>query len=88
MDNEIDRRIYITAILFQLVQNRQQTHDCTLIGSGAWHTGVNLYVTCLIHNGTLLIPWFVSLKDKGLKGKIVIQMCFFKGTVKEKWKEV
>ena len=38
MDNEIDRKIDMTAILFLLVQNRQQTHDWTLIGSGA--TGV------------------------------------------------
>ena len=26
-DNEIDRKIDVTAILFQLVQNRKQTHD-------------------------------------------------------------
>ena len=35
MDNEIDRKIDVTAMLFLLVQNRQQTHDWTLIGSGA-----------------------------------------------------
>ena len=35
MDDEIDRKIYVTAILFLLVQNRQQTHDWTLIRSGA-----------------------------------------------------
>ena len=35
MDNEIDRKIDVTAILFLLVQNRQQTHGWTLIGSGA-----------------------------------------------------
>ena len=35
MDNEIDRNIDVTAILFLLVQNRQQTHDWTLIWSGA-----------------------------------------------------
>ena len=27
LDNEIDRKIDVTAILFLLVQNRQQTHD-------------------------------------------------------------
>ena len=35
MDNEIDRKIDVTAILFLLVQNRQQTHGWTLIGSDA-----------------------------------------------------
>ena len=35
MDNEIDRKIDVTAILFLLVQNRHQTHGWTLIGSGA-----------------------------------------------------
>ena len=35
MDNKIDRKKDVTAILFLLVQNRQQTHDWTLIGSGA-----------------------------------------------------
>ena len=40
MDNEIDRKIDITAILFLLVQNRQQTHDWTLIGSGAIGLGI------------------------------------------------
>ena len=31
LDNEIDRKIDVTAILFLLVQNRQQTHDWTLM---------------------------------------------------------
>ena len=35
MDNEIDRKIDVTALIFLLVQNRQQTHDWTLIRSGA-----------------------------------------------------
>ena len=35
MDNELVRKIDVTAILFLLVQNRQQTHGWTLIGSGA-----------------------------------------------------
>ena len=35
MDNEIDRKIDVTAIQFLLDQNRQQTHDWTPIGSGA-----------------------------------------------------
>ena len=33
--NEIDGTIDVTATLFLLVQNRKQTHDWTLIGSGA-----------------------------------------------------
>ena len=40
MDNEIDRKIDVTAILFLLVQNRQQTHDWTLIGPGANGLGI------------------------------------------------
>ena len=40
MDNEIDRKIHVTAIRFLLVQNRQQTHDLTLIGSDANGLGV------------------------------------------------
>ena len=35
MDNKIDRKIDVTAIQILLVQNRQQTYDLTLIGSGA-----------------------------------------------------
>ena len=34
LDNEIDRKIDVTAMQFLLVQNRHQTHDWTLIGSG------------------------------------------------------
>ena len=40
MNNEIDRKINVTAILFLFVQNRQQTHDWTLIGSGANGLGI------------------------------------------------
>ena len=40
MDNEIDRKIDVTAKLFLLVQNRQQTHDWTLIGSDANELGI------------------------------------------------
>ena len=35
LDKELDRKIYVTAMQFLLVQNRHQTHDWTLIGSGA-----------------------------------------------------
>ena len=40
MDNELDRKIDVTAMQFLLVQNRQQTHDLTLIGSGANGLGI------------------------------------------------
>ena len=40
MDNEIDRKTDVTAILFLLVQNKQQRHDWTLIGSGANGLGI------------------------------------------------
>ena len=40
LDNEIDRKIDVTAIQFLLVQNRQQTHDWTLSVSGANELGV------------------------------------------------
>ena len=36
----MDRKIDVTAILFLLVQSRQQTHDWTLIGSGANGLGI------------------------------------------------
>ena len=40
MDNEIDRKIDVTAMQFLLVQSRHQTHDWTLIGSGANGLGI------------------------------------------------
>ena len=40
MDNEIDRKIDVTAMQFLLVQNRHQTHNWTLIGSGANGIGI------------------------------------------------
>ena len=40
MDNEIERKIDVTAMQFLLVQNRQQTHNWTLIGSGANGVGI------------------------------------------------
>ena len=40
LDNEIDRKIDVTTILFLLVQNRHQTHDWTLIGLGANGLGI------------------------------------------------
>ena len=40
MGNEIDGKIDVTDRPFLLVQNRQQTHDWTLIGSGANGFGI------------------------------------------------
>ena len=40
LDNEIDRKIDVTAMQFLLVQKRHQTHDWTLIGSGANGLGI------------------------------------------------
>ena len=40
MDNEIDRKIDVTAILFLLVQNKQQTHDWTPIEWSANGLGI------------------------------------------------
>ena len=40
MDNEIDRKLNVTAILFLLVQNRQQTHEWTLIGLDVIELGI------------------------------------------------
>ena len=43
MENEIDRKIDDTTILFLLVKNRQHTHDWTLNGSGANGLGIQYY---------------------------------------------
>ena len=40
INNEIDRKIDVTTIKSLLVQNRQQSHDWTLIGSGANGIGI------------------------------------------------
>ena len=44
MDNEIDRKIDVTAMQFLLVQNRHQTHDWALVGSGADGIGKQMWV--------------------------------------------
>ena len=43
MDNEIDKKIDVTAIQSLLVENRQQTQDWTLIGSGANGIGIQVW---------------------------------------------
>ena len=53
MDNEIDRKIDVSAIQFLLVQNRHQTHTWTLIGSDA--NGIDIQVcicTLKIYNSS------------------------------------
>ena len=45
LDNALDRQIDVTAMQFLLVQNRQQTHDWTLIGSGA--NGLGILIECV-----------------------------------------
>jgi len=45
LDNDIDRKIDITAMQFLLVQNRQQTHGWTLIGSGTNGPGIQEWST-------------------------------------------
>ena len=52
MDNEIDRKIDVTAILFLLVQNRQQTHDWILIRSAANELDIE---ECKAFKGTMVI---------------------------------
>ena len=42
LDDEIDKKIDITPILFLLVQNRQKIHGLTLIGSGANGLGIQV----------------------------------------------
>ena len=44
---ETDRKIDVTAMQFQLVQNRQQTHDWNLIGSGTNGLGILECVWCI-----------------------------------------
>ena len=50
MDNEIERKNGVTAILFLLVQNRQQTDDWTLIRSGANRLGIQEWHYALIYH--------------------------------------
>ena len=60
MDNEIDRKIDVTAILILLVQNRQPTRDWTLIGSGASGLGIQEWQNCL-HKTRFPITGFRNL---------------------------
>ena len=58
MDNEIDRKIDVTAILFLLAQNRQQTHNWTLIGSGSNVLGILDCDSCVrLFDLTEFIVW-------------------------------
>ena len=44
LDDEIDRKIDVTAIQFLMVQNRQQTRDWILIGSGTNGLGIQVLI--------------------------------------------
>ena len=63
MDNEIDRKIDVTAIPFLLVQSRQQTHDWTVIGSGADGLGIQ---ECSGHRIENLLKGTAILTTKNL----------------------
>ena len=63
MGNEIDRKINVTAILFLLVKNRHQTHDWTLIGSGANGLGIQ---ECMVR----LISYIFEILTSVLKKNI------------------
>ena len=69
MDNEIDRKRYVTAILFPLVQNRHQTHDWTLIGSGANGLGIQESPLCKykLKLWVSLSKQYVEFTQKGLE---------------------
>ena len=66
MDNEIDRKIDVTAILFLLVQNRQQRLGWTLIGSGANGLGILecVYMKFTLAGVALIKPSETLNKDK------------------------
>ena len=72
MDNEIDRKIDVTAILFQLVQNKQQTMtepwlDQVLMGSAymsyAWGCKDMDYKVIVWCNKTTIFQIFYLLQD-------------------------
>ena len=83
MDNEIDRKIDVTAILFLLVQNRWQTHDWTLIGSGANGlgmqecTGKGRYIIHCIRMFHLFIPFTRTQKRFYTLNLVVKKYWFF-----------
>ena len=69
MNIEIDRKIDVTAILFLLVQSRQQTHDRTLIESGANGLGIQECTVVKrtrnsLNEGLLEIMFKVPINDK------------------------
>ena len=69
MDNEIDRNIDVTASLFLLVQNWQQTNDWALIGSGANALGIQEWIGHWI-------PMFIGTPCIFLVYEEVIKGCF------------
>ena len=61
MNDEIDRKIDVTAMQFRLVQNRQQTHDWTLIGSGTNGLGIQ---ECIVY-----VSWYESYELEEFVGE-------------------
>ena len=93
MDNKIDRKIDVTAILILLVQNRQQTHDWTLIGSGANGLGIQeckgtVYVISNDHSfNRKKLPFFflkqcwISIRKISLSYSFLVRQRLVKGIV-------
>jgi len=68
LDNEIDRKMDVTTILFLLVQNRHQTHNWTLIGSGA--TGLGIQESLYDAFPAFENPAFSEITKQELKGTV------------------
>ena len=76
----MDRKIDDTAILFLLVENRQQTHDWTLVRSGA--NGPDIQESFL-KSSSLEIKSYAPLKENGFwKTCEDLNLRYYK---KEKW---
>ena len=60
LSHEMDRKIDVTAIQSLLVQNRQQTHDWTLIGSGA--NGIVIQVCLVLLFFHFIVPFYIHLQ--------------------------
>ena len=60
----IDRKIDVIAVQFLLVQNRHQTHDWTLIGSGAKGHGILEWIVLYVFSKSMKIYLIWTSKDK------------------------
>ena len=66
MDNKIDRKINVSPVQFLLVQNRQQTHGWTLIGSGANGLGILEWNCDVYSNISNLSPYSILAAALGV----------------------